>query len=76
MTAEQFTYWLQGYAELTLDRPTSEQWASIREHLATVFNKVTPPLNQHFPSPNWWVIPGFNQNTADKPSPVPLTSYC
>lgn len=42
MTAEQFAYWLQGYAELTDAAPTPEQWQSIREHLALVFNKQTP----------------------------------
>ena len=43
MTPEQFAYWLQGYAELNEQPPTAEQWQSIREHLATVFHKVTPP---------------------------------
>jgi hypothetical protein len=44
MTEQQFAYWLQGFAELCPDAPTAEQWQSIREHLATVFNKVTPPV--------------------------------
>jgi hypothetical protein len=45
MTAEQFAYWMQGFAELTGDEPpTPAQWKSIREHLQTVFVKVTPPL--------------------------------
>jgi hypothetical protein len=44
MDALQFAYWLQGYAELTDDTPTAEQWRSIKEHLATVFMKVTPPV--------------------------------
>lgn len=44
MNAEQFTYWLQGYAELTTDTPSAEQWQSIKDHLALVFKKVTPPL--------------------------------
>lgn len=48
MTPEQFTYWLQGYAELTDEVPTAEQWQSIREHLATVFTKVTPSLGGGF----------------------------
>lgn len=43
MTPEQFAYWLQGYAELAGDAPTPEQWQSIKEHLALVFNKVTLP---------------------------------
>lgn len=43
MTPEQFAYWLQGFAELNNGTPPSaEQWKSIREHLATVFKKVTP----------------------------------
>lgn len=44
MDAQQFAYWLQGFAELTNERPTAEQWKSIQEHLATVFVKVTPPV--------------------------------
>jgi hypothetical protein len=43
MTADQFAYWLQGFSELNASPPTAEQWQSIRDHLATVFNKVTPP---------------------------------
>jgi hypothetical protein len=50
MTPEQFTYWLQGYAELNATPPSAEQWQSIRDHLATVFNKVTP---------NRWAAPGM-----------------
>lgn len=44
MDAQQFAYWLQGFAELNEAPPTPEQWQSIREHLGTVFVKVTPPL--------------------------------
>lgn len=47
MTSEQFAYWLQGYSELNDGPPTKAQWKSIREHLALVFHKVTPPV--HFP---------------------------
>lgn len=49
MTPEQFCYWLQGRAELDETPPTAEQWKSIREHLATVFVKVTPPLKPASP---------------------------
>jgi len=47
MTEQQFCYWLQGFVEMTQENnvPTTQQWAMIRDHLATVFNKVTPPLN-------------------------------
>ena len=44
MTEQQFCYWLQGFIELNQQPPTAEQWKSIQEHLATVFNKVTPPV--------------------------------
>lgn len=44
MDAQQFAYWLQGFAELNEAAPSPEQWKSIREHLATVFVKVTPSL--------------------------------
>lgn len=43
MNTEQFCYWLQGFGELTPEPPTPEQWQAIKEHLATVFHKVTPP---------------------------------
>jgi hypothetical protein len=43
MTAEQFSYWLNGFVELNGDQqPTAAQWKSITEHLNTVFVKVTP----------------------------------
>lgn len=46
MTAEQFAYWLQGFTELNpdMEQPAPEQWKSIKEHLKTVFVKVTPPV--------------------------------
>lgn len=45
MDANQFAYWLQGFAELHGTPPTKEQWKSIREHLQLVFQKVTPPVH-------------------------------
>lgn len=44
MTSEQFAYWLQGFVELSGQIPTEAQWGSIKEHLKTVFEKVTPPV--------------------------------
>lgn len=41
MTPEQFAYWMQGFAELNALPPSPEQWQSIREHLALVFEKKT-----------------------------------
>ncbi len=45
MTPEQFAYWLQGFVELHGELPSEEQWKLIKEHLQTVFNKVTPSLD-------------------------------
>lgn len=42
MTSEQFAYWLQGFAELNEQPPSAQQWQMVRDHLALVFNKVTP----------------------------------
>lgn len=44
MTPEQFAYWFQGFAELSETPPTQAQWDSMREHVATVFKKATPPV--------------------------------
>lgn len=45
MTFEQFAYWLQGFAELNGREPSAAEWKMIKEHLATCFNKVTPPID-------------------------------
>lgn len=43
MTPEQFTYWLQGYFEISKDKTLDEsQIQIIQDHLSLVFNKVTP----------------------------------
>ena len=43
MTAEQFTYWLQGFFEITeSEELTKEQTKVVRDHLSAVFEKVTP----------------------------------
>lgn len=53
MTSEQFAYWLNGYSELNGGAiPNPAQWQMIREHLATVFLKVTPPLEVVMPAPD------------------------
>jgi hypothetical protein len=72
MTAEQFAYWMQGFAELTGDEPpTAGQWKSMKEHLQTVFVKVTPPLQ------DW--RPAVNDPSKAPPirttSPVPILPY-
>lgn len=42
MTAEQFTYWLQGFVEMHGECPSPVQWKQIKDHLQAVFVKVTP----------------------------------
>lgn len=43
MTSEQFTYWLQGFFEINDPKTIDEkQTQIIKDHLALVFNKVTP----------------------------------
>lgn len=43
MTTEQFTYWLQGFFEISEDKKLNERQVQIiRDHLALVFDKVTP----------------------------------
>lgn len=71
MTPEQFAYWLQGYAELNEQPPTAEQWQSIREHLATVFHKVTPPVSLSNPA-----IPLGPLAPPYAPSLKPLIATC
>lgn len=50
MSPEQFAYWLQGFVELNGSEPTVEQWQSIKDHLKTVFMKVTPEVRQVGPT--------------------------
>lgn len=46
MTPEQFVYWLQGFLELSsASRMEEYQIKMIRDHLATVFHKVTPVVD-------------------------------
>lgn len=47
MTPEQFTYWLQGFMETADPKSIDEkQTQIIKDHLALVFNKVTPNYTQ------------------------------
>jgi len=92
MDAHQFAYWLQGFAELNEAPPTVEQWQSIREHLETVFVKVTPPV--HSPSQIWpgtvtplvqprhpadtnrWVMPATVECKTAIASSIDAQTYC
>lgn len=47
MSPEQFAYWLQGFVELCPEQqPSQAQWNAIKDHLSTVFVKVTAPLGK------------------------------
>lgn len=51
MSAEQFVYWLNGYLELSgAQEMSAAQVKSVREHLALVLHKVTPPLENPKPT--------------------------
>ncbi len=72
MNEKEFCYWLQGFFELTGKQEiTPEQAKMIQEHLQTVFNKVTPPLQQPWPG-SGLVQPRpspFGQGTGQFPFP-------
>lgn len=70
MDPQQFCYWLQGFAELNNGVPPNDmQWKAIRDHLALVFNKVTP--NYPGLGPNWQkeIIKDWKPEPAHVPGP-------
>jgi len=79
MTAEQFTYWLQGFMEINNPEILGvRETQIIKDHLKLVFDKqtpdrtVTPPLA---PMPNWQVEPAHNPylDWTWKPNPYTIT---
>lgn len=52
MTAQEFTYWLQGFSEINGATPTQAQWKIIQDHLQLVFKKVTPKYDYALQDPN------------------------
>lgn len=47
MTPESFTYWLQGFVELSdTDTISEKQWLTIKDHLKLVFDKKTPDRSE------------------------------
>ncbi len=76
MTPEQFVYWLQGFLELTGATKIDDwQAKTIKEHLATVFTKVTPAIE--YPPRPWYPgdggidFPGTFPGTG-----LPPVTYC
>lgn len=46
MTPQDFTYWLQGFVEMTeADTISDAQWKMIKDHLKLTMNKQTPKYN-------------------------------
>jgi hypothetical protein len=74
MTAEQFTYWLQGFMEVanptTLD---ATQTQIIKDHLALVFDKQTPNRDPGLFGPTIPVPP--KQWPANPLAPMPTIPY-
>ncbi|UAV84595.1 hypothetical protein PHB09_100 [Pseudomonas phage PHB09] len=76
MNSEQFTYWLNGFVEMNPNAMiTPSQWDMLKQHLALVFNKVTPRLPTPIgPSP---VSPSFPPKLSMPMigSPDPFTQW-
>ena len=52
MNSESFTYWLQGFVELSdTDTISERQWLTIKDHLKLVFDKKTPDRSDFPKSP-------------------------
>jgi len=67
MNSESFTYWLQGFVELSdTDTISEKQWLMIKDHLKLVFDKKTPDRSE-YKNPNY-------QELVDalRPKPVDL----
>ena len=77
MTPEQFTYWLQGFVEIRESEQaglTEREWDIIKDHLQTVFHKVTP--NRSHPS-DITNVPAITPNgTGKSPWEPPYTVTC
>ena len=52
MNSTDFTYWLQGFVELSESDavPNEKQWLMIKDHLKLVFDKKTPDRTDFIPS--------------------------
>ena len=67
MTPENFTYWIQGFFEISDAKKLDEtQVQIIKDHLDLVFNKVTPDRSES-------TIKGFEWPIEEKTSFVLLT---
>ena len=72
MTPEQFVYWLQGFNEIRDKNAvglSEDQWEIVREHLQTVFHKVTPERDI-IKSPDFVPNPYLYTNTTLQPNSI------
>lgn len=67
MTPEQFAYWLQGFAEVSDRSPNVHEWKIIKDHLATVFKKVTPTYPPGVLVPRDIFTPPYNPGSPFPP---------
>lgn len=66
MNSESFTYWLQGFVELSdTDTISEKQWLMIKDHLKLVFDKKTPDRSEK-------ELIDFLKKDLDKPTPLDL----
>ena len=66
MNSESFTYWLQGFVELSdTDTISEKQWLMIKDHLKLVFDKKTPDRTFITKSPS-------TQDIIDSMRPKPI----
>lgn len=71
MTAEQFTYWLNGYFELSGATTLNEQQVKVvKDHIALVLKKETPVSNTVTYIPNIKLYPTNNYSTVVQDSLV------
>ena len=71
MTAEQFTYWLQGFFELSGATTLNEQQVKVvKDHIALVMKKETPISNTVTYIPNIKLYPTNNYSTVTQDSLV------
>ena len=74
MTAEQFTYWLQGYFEINdPERISPMETKIIKDHLALVFKKETPTRTVVVPNKTEIVTTPFEKGY---PTTNPYTVTC
>jgi len=77
MTAEQFTYWLQGFMEINDPETLGvRETQIIKDHLKLVFDKQTPPRKQLLTERTPYTTPAPAAPWPYTPSTSPYTVTC